>query len=352
MTKIANWSPRSPSRTEGLPSLALIGCGGIAESYYLPGLAARRPILQKLILVDSNQTRMLQMAKQFGVETSVDDYRRTLGKVDGAIVATPIHLHQPIVMDFLSLGIPVLCEKPLAESADKARQMVEEALRSGAALATNYLQRLIPSFAKVKELMISRELGEPLSIEYLVGEEFDAPTVSGFYFNSPVSGRGVLRDRGAHVIDHICWWLGGKPKLVTCQTDSFGGSDAVAEVKFEYGRCEGRVKLSWLANFPSRFTVVFERGSVSGDVYDYTSVLLRTGDGPVRRIELRSKERSKKDVAAKIIDNFISVISGDEEPLVPGSGVLESIEFVDDCYLAATRFDMPWYQALGASNGR
>lgn len=343
-----NRYPLSVTSSGTSPRIAIIGCGAIAESYYLPALAAHPSALQELILVDSNQARVLQMARQFGIKTTLADYQQAVGEVDGVIVAVPIYLHHRVAMEFLSRGIPVLCEKPLAESADKAKQMVDVALTHGTALATNYLQRLIPSFAKVKELIASRELGEPLSIEYLVGEEFDAPTVSGFYFNSPVSGRGILRDRGAHTFDHICWWLEGKPTLLSCQNDSFGGSDAVVEVKFVHSRCAGRVKLSWLASFPSRYEVICERGSVGGDVYEYRSLFLRKDGGSRRLIQLNAKEANKRDLAAKIVTNFINVVSRGDQPLIPGNEVLDSIEFVDQCYLAATRFDMPWYQALEA----
>ncbi len=254
--------------------IALIGCGAIAEEYYLPALTRHPSFLENLILVDHNETRAKEMASEFKIRTCVADYRQVLGSVDGAIVAVPTHLHYPISMEFLSRGVHVLCEKPLTGSGDKAREMVQQAQKAGATLAVNYLQRMIPSFAKVRELLTNKTLGEALFIEYFVGEEFKWPTVSGFYFNSPISSRGVLRDRGAHVFDHLCWWLGGKPKLISSQNDSFEGSEAVAHVRFERGKCTGEVKLSWLSNFTCRFNVVCEKGTSEGDVYDYQNIYL------------------------------------------------------------------------------
>src|SRR5262249_10123493 len=115
--------------------------------------------MRNLILVDNDLDRARQMASKFNGNSVWSDYRETLKSVDGAIVALPSHLHHPVSMDFLSQGIHVLCEKPLAESAAKATEMVEEAHRTRAVLAVDYLQRLIPSFAKVKELLTEGTLG-------------------------------------------------------------------------------------------------------------------------------------------------------------------------------------------------
>lgn len=326
----------------GSPRIALVGCGAIAEKYYLPAMALMPKVFQHLVLVDSNEAEAQRLAEQFNVKKWVADYRQLLDQIDGAIIATPIKSHYPIAMDLLAHRISVLCEKPLAESWAKASEMVREAQTRGAVLAVDYLQRLIPSFAKVKQLLDARALGEPLFLEYLVGEEFAWPTRSGFYFNASTSSRGIMRDRGAHVFDHICWWLGGIPKVVSCQTDSFGGSEAVAHVRFEHKRCAGEVKLSWLGSFPSKYKVSCEAGTACGDVYDYAGLELERMHNQKERLQF--KFQSKIDIGERIITNFINSITNSERPLVEGRDVLDSIKFIDECYEAATRFDMPWYE--------
>lgn len=336
--------------TRSSPRIALIGCGAIAESYYLPALAKNPGILESLILVDRDIARAQKLATAFNVKHCLADYRDALDETDGVIIALPTHLHHPISLEFLSRGIHVLCEKPLAESADKAKEMVAEAEKSGTVLATDYLQRLWPQFAKVKELIADRSLGEPLCIKYYVGEVFNWPTVSGFYFNAAGSTRGVLRDRGAHVLDHICWWLAGKPQVLCSQNDSFGGSDAVAYVKFEHSKCVGEVKLSWLSSFPCKFVVECQRGTIEGDVYYPQGLLLKTRSGSETRIKL--KFENYFELGERMVSNFIGAVSDGRKPLVSGSDVLDSIRFADECYAAATRFEMPWYEIPEAKSDR
>jgi UDP-N-acetylglucosamine 3-dehydrogenase len=296
-----------------------------------------------LVLVDRNEARVQELASEFNVKNCLGDYRHILEECDGAIIAVPTHLHHPISTELLSRGIHVLCEKPLAESVGKAREMVEQARKTGAVLAANYQRRLFPPLVKVKELLTNGSLGEPLSIKYLVGEKFDWPAVSGFRFDWQMSAGGVLRDRGAHVMYVICWWLGGKPTLISSQNDSFGGAEAVAHVQFAHNKCVGEVKLSWLSKFPCRFMVRCEAGTVEGDIYNFQSVVMTPVSERKRRCKLKSGGKSYSDIAYKMVANFIGAISKGEEPLVSGSDVLDSIKFIDECYEAATRFDMPWY---------
>jgi predicted dehydrogenase len=330
------------------PRITLVGCGAIAESYYLPALSRQPRILDALTLVDQDIDRARKLASVFGGKRCFTEYREVMDETDGVIVALPTHLHHPISMEFLSRGVPVLCEKPLAESADKAGEMVDLARKRGVALATNYQQRLWPQFVKAKEMIADRSFGEPRTIRYRVGELFGWPTVSGFYFNATSAGRGVLRDRGAHVMDHICWWLGGKPRVISSRNDSFGGSDAVADVRFEHNTCRGEVKLSWLSSFPSTFAIEFEGGTIEGEVYYPQDILVKAGSSPAKRVTLRSEGYAA--LGQKIVTNFIEVIRSGERPMVSGSDVLDSVAFVDECYKAAARFDMAWYEVLEGKN--
>jgi UDP-N-acetylglucosamine 3-dehydrogenase len=339
-------STLSQAKTEKSPILALIGCGAIAETYYLPALAACPAILANTIFVDRDKKRAMELATNYRAAHYALDHHDILGQVDGVIVAVPTHLHYLITKDCIASGVPVLCEKPLADSIENARELVNLASEKNVPLAVNYLQRLIPSFAKVKEILHKKSLGEPLFIEYYVGEEFNWPTVSGFYFNAPLSARGVLRDRGAHAIDHICWWLDDKPRLVSSKNDAWGGSDAAAHVVFESGKCRGELKLSWLVSFPCIFKVTCKNGIIEGKVYDYQNLFIQSGNGKKRRIHLQAKETGKVAIARKIIINFIEVIAHGTKPLIGGGDILDSIDFIDECYANAVRFDMPWYEML------
>ena len=321
-----------------VPRIALVGCGAIAEEYYLPALASMPDVMKQLVLVDPDPARLEKISAKYAVKGRASDYHDVMREVDAAILAVPTGLHAPIGAEFLSHRLPVLCEKPLAEDAPHARVMIEMAYERETTLAVNYLQRMIPHFAHVKYLLASRTYGRPLHMEYYIGEIFNWPTVSGFYFKSDTSTRGILRDRGAHAVDHICWWLGGKPEIVSSFNDSFGGSEAVAHLNFEKDSCSGKLVMSWFADTPE-----CEDALIEGDIYDYQKLFITEG-GHRQEIAVDSPIHTKLDVARQFVHNFVDVIETGAKPLVSGADVLPSIECADEAYDKARLLDMPWYR--------
>jgi hypothetical protein len=72
-------------------------------------------------------------------------------------------------------------------------------------------------------------------------------------------------------------------------------------------------------------------------------MVLTTHSGHKQTVHLKADERYYSDFGYKLVDNFINVAGRAEKPLVSGNDVLDSMEFIDECYAAASRFDMPWY---------
>ena len=324
--------------------MALIGCGAIAELFYLPALARYPAVMQKLVLVDPNTSRLKQLASTFRLATYDSDYTALQG-IDGAIIAAPTHLHHPIALFLISRDIPVLCEKPLAPTIELAREIVDRAQQRQLPLAVNYNRRLAAANKKIKDMLSQKTLGAPLALRYSIGELSQWPTVSGFYFNQEVSPRGVLLDRGAHILDLVCWWLGGQPEVISSQNDSFGGPEAVARVEFKYGRCLGEVQLSLLAPAACSYAVECEEGRLQGGIYEDTSLTVSRSSGRPKRIKLKSKERTPEDYAFTVVDNFLAGLERGVPPLVQGRDVLDSVAFIDACYNKAEPFAMPWYES-------
>lgn len=329
-------------RASGPPRIAMIGCGAIAECYHLPALAARTGLIENVVLVDRSPERLAAMGEKFGISSLASDLKDVVGRIDGAIVAVPPALHHPICMQLMRDGVPVLCEKPLAESSVEAGEMVDFAGRSGVPLGVNHTRRVLPAFAEIKRLLDEKALGELVEIRWEEGCEFDWPAASGFHFRS--GARGIMLDMGIHSLDLVCWWLGGQPEVVRSQTDSFGGPETMAELALRHSSCRVHVKLSWLSALANRYTIVGERGTISGEVnsMDRFTITLPSGSSQARRI--RSREQTYNEFGGKLVHNFVDVISGGAMPLVPAASVLPALEVMNECYESATRMSMPWLE--------
>jgi len=86
---------------------------------------------------------------------------------DGAIIATPNALHVPQAVACLEAGVPVLVEKPLAESVASAQRLVEAQGRSGVAVLAGHHRRHNPIVKAARKLVQEGRLGRLVAVNSL-----------------------------------------------------------------------------------------------------------------------------------------------------------------------------------------
>lgn len=337
-------SARSPAprrRSRSTPRLALIGCGAIAGSFHLRALRRRPEILERLVLVDPDIDRARALAGDLEVGGFAASHHELLGEIDGAIIAAPHRYHYPIALECLESGVHVLCEKPLSESPAEVRRLVQAAAGSGVVCAVNNTRRLVPSFARVKQLLSEGAIGEPLRMVIREGDRYDWP-VSGPVFGRASGGKGVLLDIGAHVLDLVCWWLGGTPRLLDYEDDSLGGSEAAAAITLSSGGCVADIRLSWLAKLSNTYSIQGREGRIELGIYDWRTLDLVPDSGKLRKISVETPVRQFEELAYVLYDDFLDAIRTGRDPVVAASDVLPSISLIAECYSRRRPFAMPW----------
>jgi predicted dehydrogenase len=324
-----------------VPSIALIGCGAVAETLYVPALRRRPELARAMIVVDPDLSRANALRSRLRALDAVADYREIVPRVAGALVLTPHHLHYPITLDLARNGVPVLCEKPLAETPAEVDAIVEASRAHGAPVLVNQTRRLFPASCAVRRLIEEGALGEVREIRYELGAPFDWPAATPAYFRS---GRGVLFDTGAHVVDLVCWWLGGEPEIVEYADDARGGTEAVARLKLRLGGAEAHIHLSWLTKLRNAYRVVGSRATVEGGAYDWSSYVLTSG-GRARKVRASRSRHVYEDFVGLLLDNFVQVIAHRAAPLVTAADVRAAIALIDTCYRRRQTLEEPWHDA-------
>jgi len=87
--------------------------------------------------------------------------------VDAVVVATRDDTHADLVLAALDAGKPVMCEKPLAPTAEQCREVV--AAQAGLArpvdlVTVGFMRRFDPSYVALRDRVASGELGAPLIV--------------------------------------------------------------------------------------------------------------------------------------------------------------------------------------------
>ncbi len=125
--------------------LAVIGVGHLGRIH--ARLATTLDAFTLVGVVDPDEANRQQVSAQAGTP-AFSDYRDVLDRVDAAVIATPTRLHHAVALEFLSRGVHVLVEKPLASVAREAGDLVAAARRSQCVLQVGHVERFNPVWTK------------------------------------------------------------------------------------------------------------------------------------------------------------------------------------------------------------
>jgi predicted dehydrogenase len=146
--------------------------------------------------------------------------------VDVVHVTSPNHLHVPQASAILAAGKHVVCEKPLAMTADQSAGLVAEARTSGLVNAVNFNIRFYPLHQHMREAIGAGELGE---IRFVTGHYFQDWLLHDTDWNwrlEPDKG-GALRavgDIGSHWLDLMAFVTGQTVVSVMADFATFVGT--------------------------------------------------------------------------------------------------------------------------------
>jgi predicted dehydrogenase len=101
--------------------------------------------------------------------------------IDFVIVATPNHLHYPVVKTFLQHGIHVVSDKPMAFSLDEAKEEVELVEQSNLIFALTHNYTGYPMVRQARDLVRSGALGDirKVMVEYIQDWLMDSQEENG-----------------------------------------------------------------------------------------------------------------------------------------------------------------------------
>lgn len=243
-------------------TIAVIGCGRIANMAHFPALAKMDNVRVKYACDIIKEKAEKIKAEYPFVENVITDYKEALAdsEVDAVFVLTPNYAHYEITMDALKAGKDVMCEKPVTVNYDLSCEMAKEAEKQGRILNIGVCNRYNKSVEMLEELNRQNRFGNIYHIYCSFRSFRDIPGLGGPFTTKSQSGGGVLIDWGIHFMDLILYILGNaKIKNVTCDAYS-----EMAKNMKEY-----KYKSMWAED-----TADIENGT--NDVDDFVTGYIRT----------------------------------------------------------------------------
>ena len=241
------------------------------------------------------------------------------GPPDFAVVAVPTEEHVAAVRDLVAAGVHVLIEKPLAASAEEAREIIDLVRGAGLHGGVGHVERCNPALLELRRRVQEED---QLGDVFLVATERVGP------FPDRIRDVGVVKDLATHDLD-LVRWLGGAPvERVAAQTQHRMGREhedlVLVTGRLENARAFNSV-VDWLSPTKVRRTrVLGERGmlvadTLSADLTFYANAHVPTegwataqhsrgvAEGDMTRYALERREPLAVELAA-----FAALVRGED----------------------------------------
>lgn len=194
--------------------VAVIGCGDVSAVHF--DAIEKLPHAELVAVCENNPERLAHATQKYGVQGYVD-YRELLelARPDVVHICTPHFAHMEPAIEALSLGINVICEKPLASSLEQGKRLVDAAGQSSAKIGICFQNRYNTPVATLYDRLTSGEFGAVLGASATVMWHRDA----AYYQSRPWrgtwagSGGGLLMNQAIHTLDLLQWMMGPVTKV-------------------------------------------------------------------------------------------------------------------------------------------
>ena len=264
---------------------AVIGCGTIAYEH-LPFLASS-PLVELIAVCDRSRAAATFVQRRFGAAHAFTDYAAMLAKAKPEVVhvLTPPQTHVKIARDCLDAGTHVICEKPMAASADQTIELLDHASARGRMLVESRNYLFNDQVVELGGIIDSGSLGEVREVDLMLSLDF----VSGPFGDLNLAGPGVDLPAGAvhDFLPHLAYLFlhfarhSGEVDSVRGRLENLSGN---ARIGFDHmdalivaGTTRGRIRITSDVG-PDSFRV-YVRGTKASVESDLFNPFLRI-DGP------------------------------------------------------------------------
>lgn len=317
--------------------VVLVGCGGISNAWFGP--AKERDDIEFVGLVDLNLENAKGRNEEHGLNAVVGtDLQEVLDQTNPDVVfdCTIPPAHCQVVTTALKHGCDVLGEKPMAESMDEARQMVQAAKDNGKNYSVIQNRRYLKDIVKYRDLLASGVVGNltTLNADFYIGAHF-----GGF---RDEMDHVLLVDMAIHTFDQARFISGKDPVSVLAYEWNPPGSwykhgaSAVCVFEMSDGAvfnyrgswCSEGMNTSWECDWRAICT----KGSVVWDGGEkFAGEVIKKDEG-----FFREKEELKIEPAAELeftshsglIHDFLNALENGTEPQTDCKDNIKSLAMV------------------------
>ena len=325
---------------------AVVGLGHLALNQILPAFGACKKS-KVVALVSGSPEKLQKVAAQYGVKKescySYADYDKLRDNPDvqAIYIVLPNGMHAEYTVRGAQAGKHILCEKPMANSAEECQAMIDACQKANRKLMVAYRIQYEPHHKLVRDMVQKEQFGKVKNIIANNGQNSDNP--KHWRFKKALSGGGSLPDVGLYCLNTIRYLLAEEPTEVSAYIHSTPGDPRFTEVEEQ---------VNWLMKFPSGvqancatsyghhddkyYKVLADTGWIKMDpAFPYEGLQLETSQAQDKENQVIQHKIADKDQFATEMDHFSDCIRENKTPFTPGEEGLQDQKIIEAIYQSA-----------------
>lgn len=287
---------------------AVIGVGHIGREH--ARIYSQLPEVEFVGICDIDPSVARRVAQQHRVRACTDP-AELYDLVDCVSIATPTSSHFEVALPFLQRGKSVLIEKPITNSVETARKLLEVSKSTGAIIQVGHIERFNPVIRSLQPLLTHPRFIEATRLSPYPGRSTDI---------------GVVLDLMIHDLD-IILTLVSSPiasiDAVGVPVLSAGEDIANARIRFENG-CVANISTSRISPEKLRKIRIFQEDTyISLDYQNQSGEIFRKIQSRITRekVPVVREEPLKLELSS-----FIACVQRKDQPVVSGEHGYAALE--------------------------
>lgn len=319
--------------------VALMGLGGYARR--VADAIKQCEMVTLAGIVTGTPSKAVAWKKEWGIpDKNIYNYEnlgeiRNNPAIDAVYVITPNSLHHQHVLQVAAAGKHVICEKPLADNAAQAKEMIDACKAAGVKLLVGYRLHFEPHTQELIRMRTAGELGKIEHVNTYMGFRIGDP--NQWRLKKALAGGGALMDVGVYAINGARYATGEEPIWVSAQeikTDPVKFAEVDETVLFQLGFPSGTVAscgTTYNFNNYERLYVIGEKNFVElSPAYGYGPIRGRTKQGPMNLPHIVHQALQMDGMADCILNDT-------PDPNVTGEEGWKDMKVVDAIYESIRR---------------
>ncbi len=225
--------------------IGVVGCGAMARLMHLPNIA-KHPGLELLWCCDVNEAALREASEAFHPARATTDAAEvaTDGECDAVLISTTQTVRLPLIAMFAAAGKHIFVEKPVADSFDELRKILQIVNETAIKMQVGHNRRIAPAVREALRIL-RKHRANPVSPPWRWNREgAERPTLPDddatmvllrinddyWSWKKWAFAHGPLINEMTHFADLACCFIESDPVRVTTTGDRF--SNHVVTMEF------------------------------------------------------------------------------------------------------------------------